>query len=164
MPITNDEQMLAMMSLIASDVIKKVTDDMLFVLQQHILDETYDPLPNIYYYNGSGKPTYQFEHAFKFHDIESSMNEVVSELYYDWQRMDYDPDTYLHGSPYNGDMREQLAEILNTNGSTGFSNKVRQPYWDNFISEMFDNNGLEKLFDIYTKQEFMKYGIIVTKG
>jgi len=167
MPITNDAEMIAIMSGIASNVIKKVTDDMLFILQEHINDDTYDPLPNAVYYIDSsqkGMPTFQFRKAFEFTDIQKRMNEVVSELFYNWQNMDYDSYTYLHGSPYNGDMREKLADILNTDGSTGFSNKIRKPYWDNFLNEMFDRGGLEKLFDVYIRQEFGKVGVMITKG
>ena len=164
MPARNNAELTAMLMPIASNVIKLVSDGMLTVLQRHIDDETYDPLPNADYYNGSGTPTFQFKHAFEFTEVQTQMNEVVSELFYNWQNMSYDPDTFLHGSSWNGDMRERLADILNTNGSTGFSNKVREPYWDNFITELFDNGGLEKLFDVYMRQEFNILGIKIIKG
>lgn len=164
MPITNDIEMATMLSNIASKVIEKVSKDMLFILKEYINDETYDPLPNAYYYNGSGKPTFQFREAFEFTQIENKIKQVVTELFYNWQEMSYDPDTFLHGSPWNGDMRQQLADILNVDGSTGFSTKIRKPYWDDYIKEMFDQNGLTKLFDVYMRQEFGKQGIIITNG
>lgn len=164
MPIKNDMQMITMLGGIASKVIFKVSGDMLEVLANYIMKETYGDLPNIFYYNGSGMPTFQFLEAFKLTNVQQKLNEIVTELYYSWQSMDYDADTFLHGSPYNGDMREKLAEILNVDGSTGFSNKIRQPYWDDFIIDMFDRGGLTKLFDKYMKEEFGKVGIIITKG
>jgi hypothetical protein len=61
-------------------------------------------------------------------------------------------------------MREKLAEILNVDGSTGFSTKIRQPYWNDFITEMFDKGGLTRLFDKYMTQEFGKVGIQITRS
>jgi len=164
MPITNDEQMIMMLGGIASKVIEKVSTDMLFILKGYINDETYTDVPNAWYYNGDKKPTYQFREAFEFTKIENKMKQIVTELFYNWQEMSYDPDTFLHGSPWNGDMRQQLADILNVDGSTGFSNKIRQPYWDDYIKAMFDQNGLTKLFDVYMRQEIGKHGIMITKG
>ena len=164
MPARNNAELNAMLLPIASNVIKLVSDAILTVLQRHIDDETYDPLPNADYYNGSGTPTFQFKHAFEFTEVQTRMSEVISELFYNWQSMSYDPDTFLHGSSWNGDMRERLADILNIDGSTGFSNKIRGPYWDNFIIELFDNGGFEKLFNVYMSEEFGKIGIRVVRG
>jgi hypothetical protein len=164
MPITNSAQMMTMMSDVASNVIKRVSAVMLNDLKERIWEDTYMPLPNIWYYNDTKTPTSQFKNAFKFDDIQQNLNEVVTELFYDWASMSYDPETYLHGSPSGGDMREQLAEILNVDGTTGFSSKMRKPYWDNFIKEMFDEGGLEKLFDMYMKDEFKKVGLTIIKG
>ena len=166
MPITNDAEMTAMISKIASKVVWQVSGDMLEVLAGYIWRETYGESspPNLYYYNGSGYPTEQFLNAFKLTNVEQKLNEIVTELYYSWQSMDFDADTFLHGSPWSGDMREALADILNVDGSTGFSTKVRQPYWDDFIEEMFDRGGLDNLFDKYIAQEFGKVGIQAVRG
>jgi len=162
-PITNDLELTAMMSTIASDVIKKVSKGVLSTLQEHIWEDTYGKLPNAWYYDYSGIPTFQFKNAFQFTEVEQKINEIVSELFYNWQSMDYDLEKFLHGSPETGDMREKLADILNVSGISGFSNKNREPYWDNFIGDMFDRGGLEKLFDVYMKREFGKHGIAIIK-
>jgi hypothetical protein len=164
MPITNSAQMMTMMSDVASNVIRDVSGDMLQVLYDDIMKYTYDPLPNAYYWKGSGMPTFQFMEAFQLSNIQKNLNEIVSELFYNWESMEYDPDTYLHSSPFSGDMRERLADILNVDGSTGFSNKIRHPYWNNFIKEMFNEGGLEKLFDKYMVEEFKKVGLTIIKG
>ena len=132
---------------------------MLKELEDDITKYTYGQLPNVDYYDGSGYPTYQFLDAFTFTNIEQKLNNFVSELYYNWQSMDYDGATGLHGNPYDGDLREQLAGILNTDSDI---NKPRKPYWDIFITDMFDG-GIEKLFDKYTKSEFGKLGMTVIK-
>jgi hypothetical protein len=161
MAIKNNAELLKAFSGIIREIVKKVILDMLYKLQDDIDEYTYGQLPNIDYYNGSGYPTYQFKDAFIFNDVEQKLNNFVSELYYNWQSMDYDANTYLHGNPYDGDLRQQLADILNTDSDI---NKPRKPYWDIFITDMFDKGGIEKLFDKYTKSEFGNLGILVTKG
>jgi len=145
----------------SANVVHIVSDEMLGVLADDIMKYTYTDVHNEDYWNGSGVPTYEFLMAFKLTNVEQKLNEIVTELYYDWQSMDYDPDTYLHGTPWGGDMRERLAEILNVDGVTGFSNKSRKPYWDIFIKQMFDDGGIKKLFDKYMKEEFAKIGITI---
>jgi hypothetical protein len=164
MPITNDAQLMGAISDVASNVVYSVSGDMLQILYDDIMKYTYEPLPNVYYWNGKGDPTFQFLEAFQLSGVKKNLNEIVTELFYNWENMEYDPGTYLHGSPFGGDMRERLAEILNVDGTTGFSNKMRQPYWDIFIKEMFDDGGIEKLFDKYMTEEFRKIGITIIKG
>jgi hypothetical protein len=147
----------------SEEVVYDVVDEIAKVLYAYIMEYTYGDLPNKQYWKGEGIPSWQFLNAFKLTNVQQKMNEIVSELYYDWQSMDYDPGTYLHGSYYTGDMREVLAEVLNIEGITGFSNKTRHPYWDIFIEEMFDKDGIGKLFDKYMKEEFSKIGINIVR-
>jgi len=160
MAIKNNAELLKAFSGIIREIVRKVILDMLYKLQDDIDEYTYGQLPNIDYYNGSGYPTYQFKEAFTFSNIEQKLNNFMSELYYNWQSMDYDGATGLHGNPYDGDLRQQLADILNTDYDI---NKPRQPYWDIFINDMFDGGGIEKLFDKYTREEFGKMGMTVIK-
>ena len=160
MPIKNNDELLKAFSWIVREIVRKVMLDMLKELEDDINKYTYGQLPNVDYYDGSGYPTFQFLDAFTFTNVENKLNTFVSELYYNWQTMDYDGATGLHGNPYDGDLRHQLADILNTDYDI---NKPRQPYWDIFITDMFDGGGIEKLFDKYTKSEFGKAGIQVIK-
>lgn len=163
MPIKNNDELLKVFSGTIREIVRKVILDMLYKLQEDIDEYTYGQLPNQQYYKYGGNPgypTFQFKEAFTFSNIEQKLNNFVSELYYNWQSMDYDGATGLHGNLYDGDLREQLADILNTDYDI---NKPRQPYWDIFITDMFDG-GIEKLFDKYTKSEFGKVGISVVKG
>jgi hypothetical protein len=166
MPIKNNDELLKAFSGTIREIVRKVILDMLYELQDDIDKYTYGQLPNANYYNKTTYPTFQFLNAFKFDGVKmQKLNEYVSELFYDWQTLDFDASTLLHGSPWGGDARENLADILNINGVPGIiGNKIRSSYWDIFITDMFDKGGIEKLFDKYTKSEFGKVGISVTKG
>ena len=158
--IKNDEELLKVFSGTIREIIRRVVLDILYVLQDYIIEYTYGELPNYIYYNKTGYPTYQFLDAFTFSNIKQKLNNFISKLYYDWQTMDYDPDTLLHGDRESGDLRQELADILNTDIDL---NKPRSPYWDIFIADMFDKHGIENLFDKYTKLEFGKLGLSVIK-
>ena len=166
MPARNNAELTAMLMPIASNVIKSASLDMIEMLANDIMEYTYEfgGLPNAYYYNGSGMPTFQFLEAFKLTDIEKNMNQAATKIFYDWAGMDYDPTTYLHGNPFSGDVREQLADILNIDGEAGWMTKARKPYWDIFIKQILDDGGAEKLFDRYMSEEFGKIGIRVVRG
>lgn len=160
MSIKNNAELVKAFSGTIREIVRKVVLEMLKELEEDIDKYTYGQLPNAYYYDGTGYPTFQFLDAFTFTNIEQKLNSFISELYYNWQSMDYDGATGLHGNPYDGDLRERLADILNTDYDL---NKPRKPYWDIFITDMFDGGGIEKLFDKYTKSEFGKLGVPVRK-
>jgi hypothetical protein len=161
MPITNDWDMYNVVSKVMVKVIEDVTNLMMIELEDSIEKNTYkfDYYPNKIYYNGRKTPTRQFEHAFHFDGITNNLKEVFTELSYHWEEMDFDADTLLHGSDLYGDVREKLAEILNVDGLAGM--KERQPYWDIFIDDMFQNGKLKRAFDQAMKVEFAKIGAIV---
>jgi hypothetical protein len=74
--------------------------------------------------------------------------------------MQYDPKTYLHGDPIHGDMREKLADILNVDGydrENAFGGKLRKPYWDNFIDDMFSGAGSAGELDYLFQQAIFRY-------
>jgi hypothetical protein len=159
MQIKNDWDAYSVLSKVMVKVIEDVTNFMMIELEDSIEKNTYkfDYYPNIYYYNGRKTPTRQFEHAFHFDEIVNNMREVIAELSYHWQEMDWDQET-LHGNDKD-DMRERLAELLNIDGLSGM--KERQPYWDIFIEDMFQGGKLKRAFDQAMKVEFGKIGAIV---
>jgi hypothetical protein len=162
--IKNNNQLVKLFSTIATAIIFQVSEEVLEILRKNIEDYTYGELPNIEYYDGTGKPTYQFLNAFEFTKIKKQLNTVLTELWYDWMSMEYDGETWLHGYP-GEDNRQTLADILNVDDYLGFSShgKPRKPYWDITINELFNGGRLEKLFDDYTEFEFKKRGIKVVK-
>jgi len=165
MAIKNNLDLTKIFSDIVATVIHETCRDIQELLVNNIDEYTYryGGLPNANYYNGSGTPTWQFLEAFRLSGSEKKLNTIVQSIFYDWQSMEYDSETFLHGSPYNGDMRKALAEVLNVDGSTGFSSKQRKPYWDITIKQLFDEGKLIKFLDQHMKENFAKVGLQVRK-
>ena len=160
----------------AMKAIKEISESMIDILRKYIDVMTYGipgGLPNAYYYNGSKMPTFQFREAFQFSPIDFIFNEIETELFYNWEEMDYDGATFLHGY-IDVDNRAALADILNVNtdeisqlGSAGDSavlQKKREPYWDEFILRMFLDEELDKITDKYFKKNFGELGISLVKS
>ena len=156
MLIHNNLELLSALEIIATTAINKVSKDTTRLLRQRIMEDTYtyDYYPNKFYYNGKKLPTFQFLNAFKWSGTKpgSQMGQrtVENTLAYDWESLVFDPATFLHGSFKWGDMRRDLAILLNVSGVAegGIGNKNRAPYWDNFLRELFssDNWGLDASF------------------
>lgn len=160
--INNSTELSFALEHIAQVAMEKVSEDSLKRLKMLIMMYTYtwDYYPNKYYYNGKKTPTFQFREAFAWDGIKTSFQTapktIENTLVYDWRSMKFDPVTFLHGSFKYGDMRENLAELLNVSGVAegGIGQKERGPYWDVFIDEMFSGNGawsLDSLFSKYLK-------------
>lgn len=157
---------------IAEEVIEQVSFDLAKLLVDYIdmFVYKYEYFPNQTYYKGSGKPTYEFRKAWKISKIKPTVKGITQEIYYDWQSMSYDPDTWKHGSNVPGwpqDAREQLADWLNVTGYTsGLSlngtrplSKLRMPYFDIWTEKLFDKNEIRNRLD----KEFKSYGIVRTR-
>jgi hypothetical protein len=156
--ITNSTQLISALRTIAAEAIEQVSKDIsdndsiepeenVGFLQRMIWEKTYnfEYYPNKMYYNGTRNATFQFYRAFKWKKIEWGLMSIKRELFYDWQSMKFDPTTFLHADALGNDMREQLADILNINGTAG--RKLREPFWDITINDLFINDGIKGLFD-----------------
>jgi hypothetical protein len=160
--IQNSKDLRLALIAIANSVIVEVTNEIMKMLQNRIIEDVYeyDPMPRRWYYNKTGRPTYEFLRAFQWHDIKSTLTEITKELYYNWPSMNYDPKTYLHGSKTFGDLRHKLADILNVNGLDSFYNftaRERRPYWDNFIDQLFSGGEGGEINSFFEKA-LRKYG------
>jgi hypothetical protein len=149
--INNSIELSLALKNMAKDAISSVSKELLKNLQNQILIDIYnfDPMPRRWYYNKTGRPTYEFLHAFRWQGIKEALDEISNTLWYDGLSMGYEPDKYKHGSAKFGDLREQLAEILNVNGVDAFNNfggRERRAYWDNFLREFFNDQNLDFLF------------------
>lgn len=158
MDITNPTELRAALMIIAKDAVQQVSNDVQTVLDSNIITYTYthEEEPNSWYYAKSGEPTWEFLRAFIWDDFELFVNAVHKKLKYYWEGMSFDADTGLHGDPDRGDLREQLADILNIEGrddgyfvssKTGLRGKPRHPFWDITMSDLFDKGGLTDFFD-----------------
>jgi hypothetical protein len=153
----------AALAQIATEVIKSVSADMLNQLKQQIMLDTYSHIPrNRYYYNKTGKPTFEFLHAWDWTAINSTISEITRTLFYDYTKMHFDAKTYLHGDEFHGDLREKLAELLNVEGwdeENAFGGAQRHPYWTDYIDKMFssaEGGEINNLFEKYlAKYQFV---------
>jgi hypothetical protein len=163
MDIVDDTTLIQTLNSIAYDIISIVSDKILVQLKTDIERDVYlfGGFPNKFYYMGMGVPTFQFEKSWKWDVIRQDVMSTVRNLFEDIYSMSYEPENYLHGSIYGGDRRAELADDLNVSGVAKNSDfpehgKERQPYWDNFIREMFDAGQIETWFS----EELAKFGII----
>jgi hypothetical protein len=151
---------------IAGEVIMLLTNDVIGKIHANIDKYTYEygGLPNKIYYNGNRYPTYEFKNAFQ-NEIKITAAKVASEIFYNWQGMSFDPDTWLHGTKNEEtgaieDNRELLAQILNQDIQAGFMTKARKPYWDITIDELFNQGELSQMCEKYVVETCAKYGIL----
>lgn len=163
MDIRNSVQLKVALGVIAEKVIENVSLKVLEYLKVNIKKYVYEyGDSNEIYHAGTGEATFEFYNSFIWKDMVKSVSLVTKELFYDYSKMDYKKETWLHGSDpakvkeQGGDARKFLAEILNVEGHTSklFISKKRRPYWDITIEELFDGKEMDKMFDA----EFRKAG------
>lgn len=162
------------------DSVRRILEDAanqsLEILQEYIREYAYhyDPLTtsgsNVAYYNKTGTPTGQFLESWYIDDIKYTANEMITKIFYDGSAMDFDPDTYLHGSNAGGDARESLADILNSpkaefggHTSSWYWKFVHPPYWDMFIQKMFKEKELDNIFKRAIAKEAAFSGVRITR-
>jgi hypothetical protein len=145
----NDASLNAFLTMVMSDVINSVTEELIEELQLEILETVYDPVsPSVYErqkFNGGLVNSWVQHQTVAGNVIENKIEE-------DSDLLTHDPGNFIHGSYYyflGDDIRGALAEIINEGKSgdlfgEGFWRSPR-PFFDNFIEKV--NNGLvdEKL-------------------
>ncbi len=103
--------------------------------------------------------TGDFENAWNWTAMKKQAMTLSKEMWYDPRLMEFDPNDFTHGSPWGGDARETLMDILNRSGyssSSSLSVKRPAPYWDVFILAAFQGGLLDKIIT----EEFKKVGFI----
>ena len=150
-------------------------------LRKIIKRDVYVKPKNAYYAYGKKQPTYEFLDAWDWLPAKKDMGKITKELFYNWQKLSVDEENWVHGS-FDGDARENLADILNlafNNYKAGFTSdyrwppkannpkdpkaphfsKFRQPFWENFVKNLFDEGELDRMFI----SAFRKRGIKIKK-
>ncbi len=144
------------------EIIEIVSDKISKKLQDQIKSDVFTT-PNDWY-----ERTGQFEKSWSWGDVKKTITSLTKEFAYDPSVMSWNPNKWQHGNPKQSAV-DNLADILNlafNNYSDGYTSDLkfggrhfshlRKPYWENFIKELFDKEGLEKMFT----EEFSKRGII----
>jgi hypothetical protein len=117
---------------------------------------------NSIYHAGSGKPSYEFRDAWRFTELRKQLNIISTELWYNPGRLEFDMDTFKHGSLYSTppDSRASLMDILNKSGyssSLWLSVSRSVPYWDKFLEDAFSGGLLNKVITKhFTSRGFVK--------
>lgn len=161
MDIKNENDLQVMIEIQARLALEGATEEILErfkkdYLRKYVYDSHGD---NEEYHGGSGMATYQFEESWEWTEIKRVTDILVTEMWYNPDDMDFDRDSFLHGSKYSKpqDVRHNLMDILNKKGfSSDLWLSVYRPvaYWEQFIVDLFDRGELHR---IITKH-FIKQG------
>lgn len=150
--ISNNEQLQITLLNSLQVAIDNVLNQCLEKLRGIIFDTVY----------GAGEPltyqtTWEFMLSWEVNNATIKGLMVQGELFQNFMSMSYDPDNFIHGSNYSGDIREFLADIIN-NGidgglfGDGWYSKSRC-FWDEFVLWVEDN------IDMIFQNECKKLGI-----
>jgi hypothetical protein len=105
---------------------------------------------NVDYHNKTRRPTYEFLNAWQFTEIRKQVDTLVTEMWYNPGRLEFDMNTFKHGSLYSSppDVRASLMEILDKAGyssSLWLSVSRSTPYWQQFLEDAFSGGLLERI-------------------
>lgn len=164
MNITNDADLQRVMKSILKDILSTVSKKVLKHLQENLRKYIYSDVPLMY------ERTWQFYNAWNFSKIEETVNALTTELWYDSDKVQYNPEKWQHGNRQKSS-KEKLMEILNQYGpkSPGFTSRGKMDYetgrrvkkalkgfyWDKTVSELFDGGLIQQWFEL----EATKYNI-----
>jgi len=145
---------------IICDCINEVAEKANKLLREHVDTDVYGAVTRTYYYDGSASPTGQLRESITTKKAIIKGNQVEAEIYHDSDKMEYDPDTYLHGSRYYSpnDVRDMLPYFIDQ-GKTGSLfgpawEAIKRPYITNTKTELSDG-----LLDRWMIEALKKRGI-----
>lgn len=156
--LRTQEQLMEKFNQIIKEAILGVSERAKKLLMQHINSDVYGigksetgkPSINKSYLDGTGTPSYEFRDVAWESEVKNEANEAIFSLMYNGDLMTKPSPSspLLHGLYSNGsvtDRRAALADILNVSGVAGDADtkvdKIRSPYWDNFIEDLRRNLG-----------------------
>lgn len=150
--IRNQNDLTKLLESQARLALESATEELLDLFKtEYIQKYVYDGhSPNEMYHGGSGKPTGEFMEAWQWTELKKVTNKLITEMWYDPSKLQYDMGTFKHGSKYSTpkDVRKTLMDILNKDGySSSLWLSVNRPvaYWEQFISDMFASGKLNEI-------------------
>lgn len=132
-----------------------VADDSKKLLEKHVSTDVYDvgtDMGRLYYYDDTKKPTGQLKSSITSSKDAISNNSVTVSIHHDFDKMEYDVDTFLHGSNYWSilDVRRLLPYFIDQGKTGGFFGAkwkgLARPYISNTRNEL--KNGVAKKYMI----------------
>jgi hypothetical protein len=140
---------------IIKDCVQEVGDKVNELLREHVDKDVYQAgYQANYYANGTMQPTFGLRDSITTSTLKISGNEVTTEIYHDSDKMELDPDNFIHGSRYwkhgTTDIRDILPEIVafglsgDLFGSGWWQNP--RPYFQNTLQELKEQGKLRQWF------------------
>lgn len=152
MAIRTDEDLNNIFKDVIEDVVEAVSERAKKLLRQHINTDTYGigrnaefslKKINESYLDGTGTPSYEFRDQAWDTLLRETVRGYTFSIFYEANNLTPPSPSspYLHGNAYkNMDRRDILPYLLNVSGTSLQSdmndNKIRNPFWDNFINEL----------------------------
>jgi hypothetical protein len=156
--INNTQELKKIMDNIVSDALEetcqKLFDQLMLSLDKWIYNYH---KPNADYARHTGDPTGEFRESWTTMQTHHGDTHTAI-IFNEPETMSFDPYYNIHGSYLKGDLREDLAGILNegTGGSQWYNSP--RPYWDEFI-KLLQNGFTDKAF----QSALRKRGLTIKK-
>jgi hypothetical protein len=169
--IRNDAELSKAIGMVVKDVINEMADEILNILYDFIKKDVYDKYqPYVY------KRTVFTENFLNswVQDVKStgSYKQTIAKIFDNPEKMVFDESRYAHGSPDSGDVREDMARIIEEglgghywfpkyrrDGSINPAT-VKRPFFSDTIKYLEKNGRLFQMFE----KGMAKRGLYVQKG
>lgn len=158
MDIISEQQLNQILEQKIRSVLKNASKEILEEFKQNYI------IPYVYKNHGENKeyePTMEFENSWEWTNIEKKAGELVSEMWSNPGKMNFNPTAYSdvgeHGSTFGkpNDVRMYMDEILNKDLSSSLHTSVYRPeqYWDEFLSQFVEGGKLQALINKHCLSE-----------
>lgn len=150
--INSEAQLKSELQKITNLVLSEVTYELYGILIETIEKNVYEPFDSGNYtrlgINGG------FLSAWDMNVIGNK-----GEIYFEPSRMDYNPDELQHGWASVGDLRKEMASIIESGTMQAYEgSRPARPFWDEFIQAVDS-----KLLNQFITKAYLKHGIQVRR-
>lgn len=125
------------------------------VLREHIDKDVYQAgRQTNYYAYGTSQPTFTLRDSITTSKVKTNGNLSEISIYHDKNKMDFDPDNFIHGSRYWKDGVTDIRDILPMIINDGLSGNLfgegwwqnPRPYWSNALIELQQQGKIREWF------------------